>query len=937
MTASVKTWAEVKDLLHEAIQLSAAERASFLDRVCTADAALRGELESLLYVSDALPDDFLSAPAPFLEEGNLELVEGAVFAEHFRLLRRLGEGGMGQVWLAEQTAPMRRAVALKLIKAGMVDSAVVQRFKAERQSLAIMDHPAIAKVFDAGATPQGQPYFVMEYVPGLTITDYCDEKGLGIQARLELFIQTCDGVQHAHQKGMIHRDLKPANVLVVEVDDKPTVRIIDFGLAKAIAPASGEAQLTRFALFAGTPGYMSPEQLAAGSSDVDTRTDVYSLGVILYVLLTGSTPFDARRWREKPLDELLRHLREDEPAAPSSRLRDEDSQALAEARGGDPRKLARQLRGDLDAITMQALAKDRSLRYASPSELAADLKRFLSHVPIAARPASAGYQLRKYVRRHRVAVAAAAVLILLLGTFSVVLAVAVVRISRERDRAARITDFMTGMFKVSDPSEARGNSVTAREILDKASKDMGAGLALDPEAQTQMMHVMASTYTNLGLYARARELAEHTLEVRKNLLGGDDPRTLDSMSLLGWILARQGHDAEALAMERQALEGERSRRGAEDPQTLETMDHLAVIVQHQGNFEQAEALERKVTEAAIRRLGAESPLALQSMNHLGNALLGQGRYREAEQQYRRLLGVERRIWGADHPESLKALANLAWAISAQDRMAEGEQLYRESIALQRRVLGPDHQNTIVAMQGLANLLSIDRQAAEGEQLMRDALAALLRTLGPDHPHTLNCQNNLAEILYVEDNFAAAESLHRQTLAARSRVLGPEHLDTLLSRSNLAQVLIAQGHYEEAEQDARDAFSVLLRTAGPLDQYTLDALKQLGKALGHEHRYADAQQLFRDVIASQPSSSKTGEPWLVWYAFAGAALAAGKPENAIEYLREAVARGYSNADRLLADRDLIELQPAPQFQELVASLRHPTAPSAELSLAQGGAR
>ena len=937
MTATTRTWSEVKELLAEAIQLPAVERASFLDRVCAANPALREELESLLSASDALPNDFLAAAAPFLGDVNLELEEGGLFAEHFRLVRRLGEGGMGQVWLAEQTAPVRRPVALKLIKAGMVDSSVVLRFKAERQSLAIMDHPAIAKVFDAGATPQGQPYFVMEYVPGLPITDYCDERKLGIQARLGLFIQTCDGVQHAHQKGVIHRDLKPANVLVVEVDGKPTVRIIDFGLAKAIAPAAGEAQMTQFGLFAGTPGYMSPEQLAAGSSDVDTRTDVYSLGVILYVLLAGSTPLDAKRWRDKPLDELLRHLREDEPAMPSSRFQDEASRAIAEARGEDRKKLARQLRGDLDAITMQALAKDPSLRYASPSELAADLKRFLAHVPIAARAASAGYQLRKYVRRHRLAVGAAGLLVLLLGTFSIVLAVAVVRISRERDRATRITDFMTGMFKVSDPSEARGNSVTAREILDKASKDMGAGLALDPEAQAQMMHVMASTYTNLGLYARARELAEQAVEVRKSLLGADDPRTLESMSLFGWILARQGHDAEAESVERQALEGERRRRGADDPQTLETMDHLGVILQHQGNFQQAETLERQVTEAAIRRQGADSPLALQSMNHLGNALMGQGRYREGEQQYRKLLDVERRTLGADHPESLKALTNLAWAISAHDRLPEGEQLYRESIALQRRVLGPDHQNTIVAMQNLANMLSVDQQVAEAEQLMRDALAALLRTLGPDHPHTLNCQNNLAEILYLDGNYAAAESIHRQTLAARIRVLGPEHRDTLLSRSNLAQVLIAEGRYEEAEQNAREAFSALLRTAGPVDEYTLDALKQLGKALGHEHRYSEAQQLFRDVIANQPSSTKRGNPWLVWYAFAVAALAAGQPDDAIQYVREAVTRGYSNADRLLADRDLKELQSAPHFEELVASIRHPEAPPGDPSSAQGAVR
>jgi non-specific serine/threonine protein kinase/serine/threonine-protein kinase len=320
------SWGHVKELLYEAAGLAAEPRAKFLDEVCASDEELRAELEALLAVGDNLSSEFLEPPPSgnFGAEGGFDaagLAPGQLFAQRFQLIRRLGEGGMGQVWLAEQMAPVRRSVALKLIKAGMYDETVVQRFQAERQSLAIMDHPAIAKVFDAGITPQGQPYFVMEYVPGLTITEYCDQKKLKLRERLELFIQACEGVQHAHQKAIIHRDLTPANILVIEVDDKPVPRIIDFGLAKAATAESADQRLfTRLGQFIGTPGYMSPEQVDPNIRDIDTRTDVYSLGVILYVLLTGLKPFETKRHQKPPLDEWLRQLREQEPPIPSSKL-----------------------------------------------------------------------------------------------------------------------------------------------------------------------------------------------------------------------------------------------------------------------------------------------------------------------------------------------------------------------------------------------------------------------------------------------------------------------------------------------------------------------------------------------------------------------------------------------------------------------------------------
>jgi eukaryotic-like serine/threonine-protein kinase len=934
-------WERVKEILHQAMQLAPEQRSGFLDEACVSDPALREEVESLLVADDGLRPGFLESP-PLTGELDRDengfgligaLVEGQIFAERFQLIRKLGEGGMGQVWLAEQTSPVKRQVALKLIKAGMYDESVVQRFQSERQSLAIMDHPAIAKVFDAGTTPQGQPYFVMEYVPGLPITEYCDQKKLKIADRLELFIQACEGVQHAHQKAIIHRDLKPANILVVEVDGKATPRIIDFGLAKTVTPQGGDEPLhTQLGLFMGTLGYMSPEQADPNVQDIDTRTDVYSLGVVLYVLLAGLQPFDTKQRLKQSFDELLRKLREEEPPRPSTRVNSDPdtSQGAAEARGTEPRQLVSMLRGDLDWIAMKALEKDRARRYGTPSELAADIRRYLNHEPVVARPASVGYQLRKYARRHRVAMGVAAGLVLLLAAFSVLQALQLRRITRERDRAnrerdraTRITDFMTGMFKVSDPSQARGNSVTAREILDKASNDMGAGLAKDPEVQSQMTQVMATTYQNLGLYPRAHELAKRALDSRLSLLGPDDPKTLESMAQLGWILDHQGQYAEADKLEREALAGERRALGSGDPLTLETMGHLAFVLEEQGRFAEGEKLAREAVEVGTRTQGPESSQVMHSMKYLGDSLWYQGRYAEAEREDRQLVDVERRVSGPDHPETLTAANDLALSLESQGRYAESEQMYRENVAAAQRVLGPEHPQTIGYLYNFAGLLFTEGRDADAEKLYREVLAIQVKTLGVDHPDTLTTQSELSDALFEEGRLHEAEKLQREILATRVRVLGPENPRTLDSKGDIARTLIEEGDYAEAEKLAREAFETGFRTLGPFKGNTLFALRQLGKALAHEHRYDEASRLFRDVIEKENSSPEQGNRSRVWFYFACVAAVANRPDDALQYLREAIKRGYKNADSLMV-HDLKSLQQNPHFQELVATLRRPPA-------------
>ena len=439
----------------------------------------------------------------------------------YRLTQLLGMGGMGEVWRAEQTHPFHRTVALKLIKAGMDTRAVVARFDSERQALALMEHPNIAKVFDASATDAGRPYFVMEYVPGLPITEYCDKHRLTIRQRLELFVKVCEGVQHAHQKGIIHRDLKPSNVLVEELDQKPVPKIIDFGLAKAVIGTrlTDATMFTEAGGVVGTPDYMSPEQ-ADREPNIDTRTDVYSLGIILYELLVGTLPFAAEQLRQNGVEAMLQKICHEEPPRPSTRLKSlgKSSTNSAANRREEPQTLERRLRGELDWITIKALEKDRNRRYGSPSELAADVDRYLRDQPVLAGAPSAAYRAGKFVKRHRLVVGVAALVLVLLLAFAVTMAFQARRIAKERDRAnreaeasKRVSDFMANMFKVSDPGEARGNTVTAREILDHAEGlECLAILILDQllhrqrgviESRVERHAVVAQAWLALGIEA----------------------------------------------------------------------------------------------------------------------------------------------------------------------------------------------------------------------------------------------------------------------------------------------------------------------------------------------------------------------------------------------------------------------------------------------------
>ncbi|HXJ95844.1 MAG TPA: serine/threonine-protein kinase [Terriglobia bacterium] len=686
----------------------------------------------------------------------------------YRLLHKLGEGGMGQVWLAEQASPVKRLVALKLILGGRFSQDALARFHLEQQALAMMEHPSIAKVFDAGTTTDGQPYFVMEYVPGEPITDYCDRKRLSIAQRLELLVRVCEGVQHAHQKAIMHRDLKPSNILVVETDGRPTPRIIDFGTAKSLSSqSSGGATLTGVGRMVGTPGYISPEQADPAIVDVDTRADVYSLGVVLYELLSGYLPFDPNQWQGKNFWDAVRQLKEEDPPRPSTKVASDTklSTPAAGNRQTEAPQLVSMLRGDLDWITARALEKDRERRYGTPAELAADIRRFLAHEPIVARPPSRAYRIRKYVQRHKIGVAAGVALVVLLVTFALLQSVNLRRVTRERDRADRVTQFMVGLFKVSNPSQARGNTVTAREILDKGAKDIEAGLTGEPQVQADLMRAMAQSYDGLGLYSRARDLMHQVFDIQRSTLGPHDRKTLESMSFLGSTMLSSGQSTEALKWLQDTLSIQQKVLGPKDHDTLTTRRYLCDALYAESNFQNAEHFARETLALDNQVLGPENPETLDTMSRLAETLELQAHYPEAEKLNREVLDTERRTLGADDPATLQSMDSLAKVLIEEGNYSRAETILNQALTLDRRILGAEHA------------------------------------------HTLDALGNLAYVHLKEGKYPEAETLYRELVDTEARMNGPESIDNVADMEELAVTYARQGRYRDASQLFHQAIDI----------------------------------------------------------------------------------------------------------------------------------
>ncbi len=739
----------------------------------------------------------------------------------YRILRTLGEGGMGTVYLAEQTEPIRRRVALKVIRPGAMRGEAVRRFEAERQALARMNHPHIAQAYEAGTTEDGQPYFVMEYVAGLAITRYCDDHRLSVGQRLQLFLAVCDGVHHLHQKGIIHRDVKPSNVLVTENRvtedrDQPVPKLIDFGIAKALDQPLTDGTVFTGERLIGTPSYLSPEAIRAsdGGLDVDTRSDVYALGVLLYELLTGELPFVTG---EGGFLDVVRRITEEEPPLASTRLAALDVETRVErasARRIEPQALGRRLRGDLDWILRKAMAKERSRRYGSAAELAEDVRRHLRHDPVVARAPSAGYRLRKFVRRHRSGVVSAALIALALvggitaRTFEAARAnreaarasEEAARANQEAEAAQQVSDFLVGLFEISDPDQAAAGTMTAREILDRGAQQlMSRELEDQPLVQARLMDTIGSVFGKLGLYEQAVELLNRALEIRRGHLGDEHLEIATSLNHLGNVRWDQGDYGQAESLFQSALEIRRRVLGPDHLEVAKTLNNLGAVHLEEGDFAEAEYLLRQALEIKELSLGSDHPDIAKSLNNLANVYKFQGKSDQAESLMRRSSAIFEKAFGPVHLMVALTHNNLAAILYDQGRFAESEAANRRALGVLEEILGPDHPEVARSLSNLAEVLWELERYSESEKLFQRARRVWEKAGGPEHPNLAHALLGLANLYRDQGRFADGEALYQRAVAIREQALAPNHPDLLRALEDYAVLLRATARPQEAER------------------------------------------------------------------------------------------------------------------------------------------
>jgi tetratricopeptide (TPR) repeat protein len=810
----------------------------------------------------------------------------------------LGEGGFGIVFLAEQQQPLRRQVALKVIKPGMDSRQVIARFEAERQALALMDHANVAHVLDAGTTEQGRLFFVMELVRGVHVTEFCDQARLSVRDRLELFLSICAGVQHAHTKGIIHRDLKPSNVLVTAQGGPPVVKVIDFGISKALEQPPDRTVLTGQAQMIGTPLYLSPEQAGSSGLDVDTRTDVYALGVLLYELLTGTTPLDRQRLGQAGYDEIRRIIREEEPPKPSTRLSTlgQAATTLSAQRQSDPKRLGQVVRGELDWVVMKCLEKDRERRYETASALAADLERYLGDELVLAGPPSAGYKLRKFVRRNRGPVLAVALVLLALiaglgaaswGLVCAERARLVAENAQEDAEAAALEErkaketakkrlvqiekanaILASIFHELDPkAEEKGGPalrVQLGERLDQAARLLEGEAIGDALTVARLQNLLGTSLQGLGHYEKALPLLLKSQQTREAALGPDAPYTLSSKNSLALLYHVQGKYEKAEPLLLEVLGAETARLGAHHLRTLNARHNLALLYKDQGKYDQAELLFQEVLRGYTAVLRPHHPCIVTTKSNLAVLYQHQGRYDKAEPLFLEVLRLREKELGADHLYTLGSKYNLAALYQHEEKYDRAGALYEEVVQARTAKLGANHPATLVSKNNLAMVYQAQRRYGQAEPLLQQVLQAQTGKLGAGHPQALATKNNLAVLYWSMRKLDRSVPLFEQTLRSSVKTLGAAHPETITRAFNLGVNYCDAGQLENAvalfeEWLARSSIS--LKAGHPTRQFGLGAAVETYRRAG---RHPKAEPLLRELVAVARQAAGGDSPTCAGY-------------------------------------------------------------------------
>ena len=817
----------------------------------------------------------------------------------YRVIRAIGHGGMGAVYLAARDDDeFKKRVAIKLLRPGMATDDLVRRFRNERQILASIDHPNIAKLLDGGTTEEGLPYFLMEYVEGEPIDRYCDRHALSVGERLGLFRTVCTAVHFAHQNLVVHRDLKPGNILVTA---DGVVKLLDFGIAKLLKPElySARVDATRIEERLMTPEYASPEQTRGEL--ITTASDIYALGVLLYELLTGHLPY---RLSGLSLHEVTRVICEVDPRKPSTAIGEVEERTRADGtaqkltpesvsrtREGRPEKLRRRLAGDLDAIVMKAMRKEPQRRYGSAEQLSEDIRRHIDGHPVAARKGTFSYNASRFVRRHRIGVATAAAAIVSLIAFSTVLAVQSARLARARDRAEgeaakaqAVSTFLQETLSSANPYEGQGRNVTVVEVLKAAPDKLGRSFAGQPETAAAIRHTIGNTYASLGLLEEAELWLRQALQMRQGILGREHPDVAASMDDLAVLLRDKGQNEEAERMAREALAMRRRLLGNESEEVADSLNTLGNTLQNRGRYEAAEAQLRESLALRRKLPGGESVEVAETLGNLAAVLLSRGDFDGAESLLRESLAVFRRVLGAQHPRVASGLANLAALLYEKGDFESAERLYRESLTTSRSSLGDTHPEVATTMNNLGVVLSVRGDFDAAEPLLRESLAIRRKALGEKHPDVAGSMGNLGRVLEQKGDYKSAESLHRAALVIKRQLLGNEHQSVAYSLLNLARAIQAQGAFEKAEPLYLEALAMERKLLGAQHPTLGATLMNYGGCLTEMKRYREAEEklleahgMLKAVLGEQHKQTKSSTERLVRLYKAW-----GKPAKAAEY-------------------------------------------------------